>query len=175
MRSNFWQNAVQHTISSSVSVLLRITLSLFSIVCCGVGIPLSLLASQGEGIWGCKVRVWRSGHWPAERACLRALGQFIQVLPANVFVLVLSPVVLCVLSFSAFEAINYQSKTHSPDLFFLTLNLHFPKGRLFFVGLFCFYERLEDEYFNWWYGTGTFMHSILNLQLFLSILLKNKF
>ena len=45
---------------------------------------------------------------------------------------------------------------HSPDLFF-SLNLHFPKGRLFCLALvfFCLLERLGDEqglaYFSQWY------------------------
>ena len=39
------------------------------------------------------------------------------------------------------------------------LNLYFPKGRLFWVDLvFCFFERLGDEYFSWW----SVQHMLLN-------------
>ena len=61
-------------------------------------------------------------------------------------------------------------------LAYFSLNLHFPKGRLFCVVLLkkIVFERSGDKYFSWWcvqhmlpYGT---IYSIFNFRLFLSIL-----
>ena len=66
-------------------------------------------------------------------------------------------VCVCILQAKAHKDQDWSQLTckYYVQSFFLnyfSLNLHFPKGRLFCVALvLVFFERLGDEYFSWWY------------------------